>query len=69
MGMHRVVPGCHVLQMDHDDVVDLRSQYGSQEAQPGGPGGLLAVCGIGVLSEHGLLINTANTLGSSLQKN
>lgn len=66
--MHRVAPGRKVLQVDHNDVVDLSSQDGPQEAQPGGSGGQEAVRGVCVLSEHGLLINTANTVGSSFQE-
>lgn len=68
MGMHSVVSGCKVLQVDHNDVVDLGSQYGSQEAQRDRPGGQTAVRGICVLSVHGLLVNTANTVGSSFQE-
>lgn len=68
MRMHWVVPGRKVLQVDHDNVIDLSSQYGPEEAQPGGSGGQAAVRVVRVLSEHGLLINTADTLGSSLQE-
>lgn len=68
MRMHRVVPGCKVLQMDHNDIINLSSQYGTEEAQPGRMGDLAAVRSICVLSEHGLLINAANTVGSSFQE-
>ncbi|TNN31806.1 hypothetical protein EYF80_058037 [Liparis tanakae] len=68
MRMHGVAPGCKVLQADHDNFVNLGSQYRPQEAEPGRSGGQAAVRGIRVLSEHGLLVNTADTLGSSFQK-
>lgn len=68
MGVHGVVPARKVLQVDHDNVVNLRSQYGPQEAQPGGPGGLLAVRSICILSVHGLLVNTADSVGPSFQE-
>ena len=54
--------------MDYDNVINLSPQYGPQEAQPGGSGGQVLVCVICVLSEHSLLINTANTVGSTLQE-
>lgn len=66
--MHRVTPGCKVLQVDHNNFADLSSQCRPQEAQPGRSGDFPAVRGICILSEHGLLINTANTMGSSLQE-
>lgn len=68
MGMHRVVPGRKVLQVDHYDVINLRSQHRPQEAQPGGTGGQAAVRSICILSKHGLLINAANAVGSSFQE-
>lgn len=68
MGVHGVVPARHVLQVDHENVVNLRSQYGPEEAQPGRSGGLLAVRSICILSVHGLLVNAANSVGSSFQE-
>lgn len=68
MGVHRVVPGCKILKVDHNNVINLCSQYGPQEAQPGGSGGQAAVCSICILSEHGLLINTANAVRSTFQE-
>lgn len=68
MGMHSVVPGRKVFQVDHNNVINLSSQYGPQEAQPGRSGGQAAVRRVCILSEHGLLINTANTVGSSFQE-
>lgn len=68
MGMHSVVPGCKVLQVDHNNVINLGSQYGPQEAQPGRSGGQVPVRRICILPEHGLLINTANAVGSSFQE-
>lgn len=68
VGMHRVVPGCKVLQVDYDNIINLCSQYGPQEAQPAGSGSLLTVSGICELSEHSLLINTTNTVGSTFKE-
>lgn len=60
MGMHGVAPGCKVLQMNHYNVINLSSKYGPQEAQPLRPGSKVSVRSIRILSEHSLLINTAN---------
>ena len=68
MGMHRIAPGCKVLHVDRDNVIDLRAQYWPQEAQPLRPVSLCAVCSVRVLPEHGLLINTANLVGSFFQE-
>ena len=68
MRMHGVAPGCKVIQVDDNNFINLSSQYRPQEAQPGRSGGQDAVCGICILSEHGFLINTANTVGSSHQE-
>lgn len=68
MGMHSVVPGCKVLQVDQNNVINLSSKYGPQEAQRDRAGGQAAIRSICILSEHGLLVNTANTVGSSFQE-
>lgn len=68
MGMHGVVPAGEVLQVHDNYVINLCSKYGSQEAQPGRSGGLVLVCSICILSVHGLLVNSANTVGSTFQE-
>lgn len=58
--MHGVVPGGKVLQVDQEDITDLRPKDGPQEAQPGRAWDLLAVRPVPVLTEHGLLVDPAD---------
>lgn len=67
MRMYRVVPGGKVLQVNYNDITDLCSKDGPQEAQPGGAWDLLAVCTVRILAEHGLLVDPADTIGSLLK--
>lgn len=62
--MYGVVPGSTVLQVDDNDIADLCSKDGPQEAQPGGAWDLLAVRAVRILAEHGLLVDPADALGS-----
>lgn len=64
MRMYGVVPGGKVLQVDQDDITNLRSKDGPQEAQPGRAWDLLAVRPVRVLTEHGLLVDPADALWS-----
>lgn len=66
MGMHGVISGGKVLQMDHNNITDLSSQHRSQVAQLVRVGSPASVCCICILSEHRFLIHPANALGSSL---
>lgn len=66
--MYGVVPGGRVLQVNYNDITDLCSKDGPQEAQPGGAWDLLAVCTVRILAEHGLLVDPADTLGSLLKE-
>lgn len=64
MRMYGVVPGGKVLQVDQDDITNLSSKDGPQEAQPGRAWDLLAVRPVRVLTEHGLLVDPADALWS-----
>lgn len=67
MRMYGVVPGRKVLQVDYNDITDLCSEDGPQEAQPGRARDLLAVHAVCILAEHSLLVDPANALGSFLK--
>lgn len=60
MWMHGIVSAGKVLQVNHYHVINLGSQYGTQEAEPLGSRGQVAVGGVRILSEHGLLINATD---------
>lgn len=62
MGMHGVVPGCKVLQVNHNNIINLSSQYRTQKTQPAGSWSEAGEGGICILSVHGLLIDTAHTI-------
>lgn len=66
--MYGVVPGGKVLQVNYNDIIDLCSKDGPQEAQPGGAWDLLAICPVRILAEHGLLVDPADALGSLLKE-
>lgn len=68
MRMHGVVPGGKVLQVDREDITNLRSKDGAQEAQPGRAWDLLAVRPVLVLTEHGLLVDPADALWSCFKE-
>lgn len=67
--MYRVFPGGKVLQVDQNDITNLRPKDGPQEAQPDRAWHLLAVCPVSILTEHGLLVDPADALGSFFQEN
>ena len=67
MGVDGVIPGGHVPEVDHNDFVHLGHDHGPQVAKPLGPLGLHGVGGVGVLTEHGLLIHPADTIRPLLQ--
>lgn len=64
MGMHGIVSACEILYFDHDNVINLGPQYRAQEAQPGRSVRSLSERIVCKLSEHGLLINTADEVGT-----
>lgn len=67
--MHRIRSGGKVHKVDHDDIINLCSQYWPQEAEPVGMQSLFAVGTICKLSVHRLLINSADIFGVSFQEN
>lgn len=67
--MYGVAPGGKVLQVDRNDIPNLRPNDRPQEAQPGGAWDLLAVRPVRVLTEHGLLVEPADALGSFFKEN
>lgn len=68
VGVHGVVPGRKILQVNHDNFAYFRTQRGPQEAQPGRSGGLAGVRGICKLTEHCFLVDSADSLSPSLQE-
>lgn len=66
--MYRIAPGGKVLQVDQNDITNLRPKDGPQEAQPGGAWDQLAVRPVCILTEHGLLVDPTDALGSFFQE-
>lgn len=62
--MYGVVPGSKVLQVDQNDIINFCSNDGPKEAQPSGAWDLLTVRIVRILTEHGLLVDPADALGS-----